>query len=75
MPDQPVGHEAAVAAAGDPHALLVDVSLLQQGIRASHDIERIFLAPDAAHSQGKVLAIADAASWIGVQNDIACRSQ
>src|SRR6266516_2034725 len=70
--DQPACHKAAVAAANYTHTLLVNVALLQQGFHTGHDVQRIFLGPGASHGQREVASVADAATWIGVEHNIAC---
>src|SRR5947209_20171723 len=49
MADQPVCHEAPVTPASYSHTLLVDISLLQQGIHSSHNIQRILLSPGSSN--------------------------
>ena len=75
MTNQPVGHEAAVAAAGDAYALLVDVAATEQRIKAIHDIDGVLFAPGSAHGQGKFIPIATATTRIGIEDDIALRDE
>src|SRR6266487_2084948 len=73
--DQPVRHEAAVAATGDAYALLVDVAPAQQGIETIHDIDGVLLAPCAAHGQGKFVSVATTAARIGIEDNVPLRDQ
>src|SRR5579863_7567584 len=73
--DEPVGHKAAVAAADHAEALLVDIALLYDGVYARQNVLRVFFGPRAAHRQREVVSIADAATRVGVEHDVAVGGQ
>jgi hypothetical protein len=71
MADEPIGHEAAIAATDYTHALLVYVTTLEQSIYPVHDVQRILLTPGSTHGKGKLVAIATTAARVGVEDSVA----
>ena len=67
----PVGQQAAAAAAGDAHPRLVDVALLQDLVDAGHQVlvvvARVVVLDDVA----EVLAVVRAAARVRVEHDVA----
>src|SRR5205807_1501955 len=41
MPNQPVGHKAAIAPTRNAHTLLINVAFLQQGIHTGQNVQRV----------------------------------
>src|SRR6202043_3173403 len=73
--DDPVGHEAAVAAAHHAETLFIDITFLYNGVYTGQDVVGVFFGPLAAHRQGEVASIADAAARVGVEYNIAIGRQ
>src|SRR5271166_5036831 len=70
--DDPVGHESAVAAAGDAHAVLVDPGiLLERGIDAGHDVLVIHAAPVVLDAALEFLAVAGGSARIAEEDRVA----
>src|SRR6266576_470646 len=73
--NEPVHHEATVAAPNDSQALLIDIPSLEHLINTLQNIDRRLFAPGVAYSISKVVAITNATTWVGIKDDIALRNE
>src|SRR5205085_4003788 len=72
--DDPVGHEAAVAAAGDAQPVAVYPRILRQNhVDAAHDVCVIFATPLAHDAILDLLAVAGRAARVGEEDRPAAR--
>ena len=71
--DDPVGQQAAAAAAGDAHARLVDVALLQDLVDARHQVLVVVARVVVLNDVAEVLAVVRAAARVRVEHDVALR--
>src|SRR5215475_10425838 len=70
---RPTGQEPPIAPAYNTKALRVNEgALAQRHIQPRHHIREVATAPITVHSPCKCLAVALAATWIGVDHGVSC---
>ena len=72
--DGPSGEDAAAAAAGNEEIVGVDVAFGDDGVDAAIEVGEIVAGIGVVDEIGKFFAVAGAAAWIGVEDDVTHRS-
>src|SRR5258707_10274433 len=71
VPDDPVGHEPAVAAACDVEALRVDPPQAERVVNAGHEVEVVLAAPVADARAQEPVAVSVAPARVHVEHRVA----